>query len=100
MRGGRGGTDRDAEEAKTGRPPFSEGMAPEDCGAAFVLGAAWMALAGLEAGPGGVESFTAGAVTIRQGDGAARRRALRMQAKQVMKPWLKDECFLFRGVRG
>ena len=51
--------------------------------------------------PGGedVESFTAGAVTIRQGDGAARRRALRMQAKQVMKPWLKDECFLFRGVR-
>ena len=71
------------------------GVTPEDCGEA----AAWMALGGVGAGGEDVESFTAGAVTIRQGDGAARRRALRMQAKQVMKPWLKDECFLFRGVR-
>ena len=75
------------------------GVTPEECGEGFCLAAAWMALAGLAAGGEDVESFTAGAVTIRQGDGAARRRALRMQAKQVMKPWLKDECFLFRVVR-
>ena len=75
------------------------GVTPEECGEGFCLAAAWMALAGLAAGGEDVESFTAGEVSIRQGDGAARRRALRMQAKQVMKPWLKDECFLFRGVR-
>ncbi len=78
------------------------GVAPEDCGQAFVLSAAWMALAQRELGPsgGGVERFTAGAVTIQRGDANARREALLLQARQVMHTWLRDEGFAFRGVRG
>ena len=69
-----------------------DGVSMEDCGGAFPLAAAWMALAGAQAaGDDGVESFTAGEVTIRKGDGEARRKALRLQALQVMKPWLRDE---------
>ena len=76
------------------------GITPEDCGAAFVLGAAWLALAGLETCSGGVESFTAGAVSVRAVGGSDRGKALRLQARQVMKPFLRDEGFSFRGVRG
>lgn len=79
------------------------GVEPADCGEAFVLAAAWMALAQRElagAGGGGVERFTAGAVTIQQGDPNAHREALLLQARQVMRPWLRDEGFSFQGVRG
>lgn len=75
------------------------GLTVEDCAGAFPLAAAWMALGALEAGEGDVESFTAGAVTLRRGDAAQRRSALRLQARQVMKPYLRDEDFLFRGVK-
>ena len=87
-----------AVEALTGE--LREGVSPEDCGAAFVLGAAWLALAGMETGRDGVESFTAGAVSIRTGGSGEREKALRLQARQVMKPFLRDEGFIFRGVRG
>lgn len=73
------------------------GVAPEDCGDAFVLAAAWMALADRETAAG-AEQFTAGAVTIRRGEASQRRQALRLQARQVMKPYLRDESFVFRGV--
>lgn len=76
------------------------GIAPEDCGGAYALAAAWMALAGLETAEDGVESFSAGEVSIRKRDGAARAKALRLQAMQVMKPYLRDEGFVFQGVRG
>lgn len=78
-----------------------EGVTPEGCGGAFELGAAWLALSGADvAGGGEVESFTAGEVSIRRGDGRARREVLRLQARQVMRPYLRDEGFLFRNVRG
>ena len=78
-----------------------EGVAPEDCGSAFPLAAAWMALGALQtAGGDDVERLTAGDVTIQRSDSAQRRAALRLQAQQVMKPYLKDESFLFRGVAG
>ena len=77
-----------------------EGVAPEECGQAFPLAAAWLALGRAGTGEAGVESFTAGEVSIRKGDGEARQKALRMQALQVMKPYQRDEGFLFRGVRG
>lgn len=77
------------------------GVAPEDCGEAFVLAAAWIALGQRELGGSGeVERFTAGEVTIQRGDPRLRREALRLQARQVIKPWLRDEGFSFRGVRG
>ena len=47
-----------------------------------------------------MESFTAGEVSIRRRDGGERGKALRLQAMQVMRPWLRDEGFVFRGVRG
>ena len=78
-----------------------EGVATEECGGAFELAAAWMALAGLyTVEEDGMESFTAGEVSIRKRDGGVRGQALRMQAMQVMKPWLRDEGFVFQGVRG
>ena len=93
---------RVAAEEMTGR--LREGVAPEDCGAAFVLGCAWVALAGLAGGQysGGTE-FTAGSGTIREEDcGQARERsaALRLQGETVLGPYLKDRGFLFRGVEG
>ena len=93
---------RVAAEEMTGR--LREGVAPEDCGAAFVLGCAWVALAGLAGGQysGGTE-FTAGRVTIREEDcGQARERsaAIRIQGETVLGPYLKDRGFLFQGVEG
>ena len=42
------------------------GVSPEDCGSAFVLACAWMALAGLTAGESaGVEKFTAAAKVLK-----------------------------------
>jgi len=76
------------------------GLSAEDCGQAFVLAAAWLALAGLEASEDGVESFRAGEVTVRKRSGTLRQKALRMQALQVMKGYIDDPGFLFRGVRG
>ena len=74
---------RAAETEMTGRP--RDGVTPEDCGPAFVLGCAWLALSGLAGGQyGGVSSFTAGSVTIRKeesGQGRERAAALRLQAE-------------------
>lgn len=85
------------EELKSRLKP---GVTPEDCGEAFPLAAAWLALSGLESTGGDVERFTAGAVSIWKKDGSFRQKALRLQALQVMRPWLEDEGFVFRGVRG
>lgn len=78
------------------------GVAPEDCGEAFILAAAWMALAQRELADadGEMERFTAGEVTIQKGNSNVRREALLLQARQVIRPWLRDEGFSFRGVRG
>ena len=78
---------------------LSPGFSLDGCDVDFPLAAAWMALGDLAVGEGDVESFTAGAVTVRRGDGTQRRAALRLQALQVMRPSLKDEGFVFRGVR-
>ena len=64
------------------------------------LACAWLALAGLAAGETGGGRFTAGEVTIQEGDGAARAAALRLQAETVLGPWLADRGFAFQGVPG
>ena len=91
-----------AEGELAGR--LRQGVAPEDCGQAFVLACAWLALAGLAAGESaGVEQFTAGSVTIREGSGAdaaQRAAALRLQSETVLGPWLADRGFVFRGTPG
>lgn len=81
-----------------------EGVTPEACGPAFVLGCAWLALAGLAGNEAGSTPlrFTAGEVSIQEesGDSRQRAQALRLQAETVMAPYLKDRGFVFRGVRG
>ena len=52
-------------------------------------------LAELE-GEGRVSAFTAGEVTIRCSGSGTLVRA----ARQLLQPWLREEGFTFRGVRG
>jgi len=79
-----------------------EGVKAEDCGDAFALSAALMALAGLETSrcAGQAESFRAGDVTIQSGDPGKKAGLLREQATRLMAPWAKDRNFIFCGVRG
>lgn len=91
---------RAAETELTGK--LRDGVAPEDCGGAFPVAAAWLALAGLCAGQGGEPaSWSAGAVSVSGGMTAKERiRTLQEQAMGLMAPYVKDEGFAFRGVRG
>ena len=86
-----------AQQELTGR--LRAGTAPEDCGGAFPLAAAMLAVDALEgtAGADRVDSFTAGEVSVRMGGGD---RALRAQAERLMGPWLRERSFAFQGVRG
>ena len=80
-----------------------EGLTPEDCGQAYVLGCAWMALAAMAANETGDTplKFTAGEVSIQEdGDAVQRSQALRLQAETVLGPYLQDRGFVFRGVQG
>lgn len=67
---------------------------------AYVTAAVWMALDGMSASgqADGVKKFSAGDLTIEtdgtKGDG------LESRAWELMKPYLKDNEFVFRGVRG
>ena len=81
---------------------LKEGIQPEDCQPAFVVAAAWMALAGRNAGQrlGRVASFTAGDLTVKTTEGAEGENILRTQARRLMAPYLADEGFCFRRVRG
>ena len=75
------------------------GITAADCADALVVAGAWLALAGMSASQNTVERFTAGDLTIQHGDAAARGEALRLQAEQIMRPYLVDSGFAFRGVR-
>ena len=79
-----------------------KGVKPEDCGQCFVLAGAWLALAGLEVSRsvGQAERFTAGDVSVQNGDAGQRAGALRRQAEQIMAGWLRDAGFMFCGVDG
>lgn len=91
-----------AEAEAAGR--LRDGVTPEDCGQAYVLGCAWLALSAMAANGMGTAplKFTAGEVSIQEenGDGAQRARALRLQAETVLGPYLQDSGFVFRGVQG
>lgn len=86
-----------AERNLTAR--LKAGVSPADCGSAFPLAAAMVAMEGLEGASGldGVTSFTAGDVSIHTGGGGSGRRA---QAERLLAPWLKEQGFAFQGVRG
>lgn len=75
-----------------------EGLTPEECYDSFVCAAAWMALSELGSvrDAAGVESFTAGNISVHHTSGASN--CLAMQAEVMMAPYLKDAGFQFRGV--
>ena len=73
---------------------------PGGCGRRCGRRTAKTPLSWLAAGETGGGRFTAGEVTIQEGDGAARAAALRLQAETVLGPWLADRGFAFQGVPG
>ncbi|MBQ8852147.1 MAG: hypothetical protein IJZ66_06905 [Oscillibacter sp.] len=77
------------------------GVTAEDCGGAFPIAAAWMALSTLYAcgEADGVESFSAGDLTIRT-SGGGRSQSLEDQARKLMAPYCKETAFAVQGVRG
>lgn len=91
-----------AEEELKGR--LREDKTVEDCQGAFVIAAAWLALAGLCVGRQSgesISSWTAGDVSIRGRENAGEQAAVyRAQAQRLMAPYIKDGEFAFLGVRG
>ena len=74
------------------------GVRPEDCADAYRLAAAWLALAALEESRGGVRRFSAGDLTIEKDSGGGK--TLESRAWALMRPYVRDDDFVFRGVRG
>ena len=93
---------RAAEAYWRGR--LRQGVTAEDCGEAFPCAAAFTAAADLAVGQdGGIESFTAGSVSVKGvgGENAARRaESLRRSAEERMAPFAEPGDFAFQGVRG
>jgi hypothetical protein len=77
------------------------GLAPEDCGEAFPLAAAWLAADWVKAGQGldGVTALSAGDISVRR-EGGGGAGTMSRQAMELMAPFLADRGFAFRGVRG
>ena len=81
------------------------GVSVEQCEAAFICAAAWLAAAYYESGEGGGEivSLRAGEMSVSAA-GADRRSArcdlLRRSAKALMEPYCREMQFGFRGVQG
>lgn len=73
------------------------GVTAENCADAYRLAAAWLALAALEESRGGVRRFSAGDLTIEKDSGG---KALENRAWALMRPYVRDDDFVFRGVRG
>ena len=75
--------------------------APGDCHGAYPLAAAWLAMDWLRGGGGmdGITALSAGDISVRR-DGSGGSGRLAERALAVMAPFLRDEDFAFRGVRG
>lgn len=80
------------------------GVTPESCGEAFLCAAAFSAAADFVVGRSseGIESFTAGEISIKRGGsaGMSQAEALRKAAERLMAPYSTAESFAFKGVRG
>ena len=78
-----------------------DGLTAEDCGEAYPLAAAWIALEWLREGQGmdGVTYLSAGDLTVRR-EGGGDGGSLSQKAMELMSPFLRDDGFVFRGVKG
>lgn len=79
---------------------LADGVTAEDCAQEYLLAAAWTVMAWMEAGRGweGITSLSAGDMTVRRDGGGEGR--LEERALALMRPYLRDEGFVFQGVRG
>lgn len=75
-----------------------KGITPQDCGDAFVLAGAWTVLAHYALSNEKVDQFSAGDVTVYHRDAKEQSTALLLQAEQIIRPYVCDEGFCFRGV--
>ena len=78
-----------------------DGLTVEDCGEAYPLAAAWIALEWLRDSRGmdGVTYLSAGDMTVRR-EGSGDNGSLSRKAMELMNPFLRDDGFVFRGVKG
>ena len=83
---------------------LKDGVTTEACGEAFLCAAALSAAADHLAGQcgGSVESFTAGEISIKRQSGTGNHgsEAMRQAAERLMAPYVVQERFAFKGVRG
>ena len=79
---------------------LADGVSPADCGQAYPMAAAFLVLdwARQAAGGGDIVALAAGDLSVRR-EGASGG-GLRRQALELMAPYLREEGFVFRGVRG
>lgn len=77
-----------------------EGVTEEEYADAYVTAAVWLALDGMTAAgqSGGIKKFSAGDLTVETDGGVSEE--LTDKAWELMRPYLKDREFAFRGVRG
>lgn len=104
-----GGVDQDEEALRTLCAAacqaldrrLKDGLTAEDCRGAYSLAAAWLAMDWLRGGGGmdGITALSAGDISVRR-DGSGGSGRLAERALAVMAPFLRDEDFAFRGVRG
>ena len=80
---------------------LKDGLTAEDCGGAYPLAAAWLALDWLRGSQGmdGITSLSAGDISIRR-EGGGDNGSLSARAMEIMAPYLGNDGFVFRGVRG
>ena len=80
---------------------LKDGLTAEDCGGAYPLAAAWLALDWLRGSQGmdGVTYLSAGDRTVRR-EGSGDGGSLSRRAWEIMSPFLRDDGFVFRGVKG
>jgi hypothetical protein len=95
-----------AAAAREWEERLREGLTAEDCGEAFLCAAALSAVAALAASRAGgerVSSFKAGEVSVSENSAAeagVAAGALRAQAESLMVPFIRDDRFCVRGVKG
>ena len=79
-----------------------DGLGPEDCEGAYPLAAAWLAMDWLRGSQGmdGITSLSAGDISVRRETGGGDGSKLTQRALELMAPYLRDDGFVFRGVRG
>lgn len=80
---------------------LKDGLTAEDCGEAYPLAAAWLAMDWLRGVQelDGITSLSAGDISVRR-EGNGDSGKLSQKAMELMAPFLRDEGFHFRGVAG